>query len=390
MNGRSAVFSFFAMLSILALSSAASSQTKFVPEIISSDLGTVIDAQENLTFQIFPDVTGFSAARFYKRDISEYYLHILRNSETGGQVLILRLNLGAFTAMKNKILKKIEQFKTTGKADQLLVCPIEEAKWQEVTNQKKIQLVDGNEIYGVITKVKNDTLFVHTNSGLKIPIPDETVQSVRDVRTRAASGGKFYRIDPNTSRLFFAPTGRGLKKGSGYFADYYIFFPTVAYGFSDNIALSGGVSILPGASSQLFYLAPKITFPISAEFGMSTGLLYLTVPGEKALGLGYVVSTYGDQFKGITLGIGIPVMSDGDKSPIVLLGGELQVSNRIKLITENWVFTGGGFTLVSGGLRFFGDRLAVDLALMTTKEMLEDAEGFPFIPYVGFSVMFGK
>ncbi|NOZ60957.1 MAG: hypothetical protein GXO74_04695 [Calditrichaeota bacterium] len=392
MNRHTTTFVTFLIISILVFFSPANSQVKLVPQITSPALGEVIDANENLTFQIFPNVRGFSAARFYLRDANDYYLHILRNSETGGQVLILHLNLFSFNKIKTKILKKIKQFKTTGKADQILVCPIEEAKWQETTKQKKIQLVDGNEIYGVITGVKNDTLLLQTNSGLKISIPDETVQSIQGVRTRVVSGGKFYRVDPNSSRLFFAPTGRALKKESGYFADYYIFFPTVAYGFSDNIACAVGMSIFPGASSQLIYVAPKITFPLSKSVGMSAGLLYMAIP-EKTddVGLGYVVSTFGDQYKGITLGVGVSMLSNNNGNAVLLVGGETQVSNRVKLISENWIFTGGdGFTLLSGGIRFFGDRMAVDLAFLTAKEFWEESEGFPFIPYVDFSVMFGK
>ena len=47
-----------------------------------------------------------------------------------------------------------------------------------------------------------------------------------------------------------------------------------------------------------------------------------------------------------------------------MIGGETRVSRRIKLITENWFFTGaGGDGLVTGGVRFIGDRLSADLGL---------------------------
>ena len=45
--------------------------------------------------------------------------------------------------------------------------------------------------------------------------------------------------------MFFAPTARTLEHGKGYVADYYLFFPIVAYGVTDRITVAGGMSILP-------------------------------------------------------------------------------------------------------------------------------------------------
>ncbi len=67
----------------------------------------------------------------------------------------------------------------------------------------------------------------------------------------------------------------------------------------------------------------------------------------------------------------------------------------IQLLTENWWFVGGegedqSFLLLSGGFRFTGERLAVDLAFATSPEFFEEGVDFPFIPYVAFSVNFGR
>ncbi|MBN1558672.1 hypothetical protein JW998_00380 [candidate division KSB1 bacterium] len=47
------------------------------------------------------------------------------------------------------------------------------------------------------------------------------------------------------------------------------------------------------------------------------------------------------------------------------------------------------FALVSGGVRFFGDRIAVDLAIVTSDQFRSE-DGFPFLPWVDFPVLFGK
>ncbi|NUM78245.1 hypothetical protein HUU40_28120, partial [candidate division KSB1 bacterium] len=58
----------------------------------------------------------------------------------------------------------------------------------------------------------------------------------------------------------------------------------------------------------------------------------------------------------------------------------------------NWIFTGTDEpqVLFSGGVRFFGERLAVDLALFSSEEFFEADSGFPFVPWVDFSVFFGR
>jgi hypothetical protein len=45
--------------------------------------------------------------------------------------------------------------------------------------------------------------------------------------------------------------------------------------------------------------------------------------------------------------------------------------------------------LLSGGVRFFGERIAVDLALMTFPALLTAVDGFAFLPWLGFAYNFG-
>ncbi len=115
------------------------------------------------------------------------------------------------------------------------------------------------------------------------------------------------------------------------------------------------------------------------------------LPGEgEGFTLGYAVTTFGQSTKGFTVGAGVP-FSPAFEAFILLLGGEVHTSNSAKFITENWIFLGGGesTTILSGGIRFFGDRMAVDLALITSPEFWGEA-GFPFMPWVDFSVFWGK
>ena len=79
------------------------------------------------------------------------------------------------------------------------------------------------------------------------------------------------------------------------------------------------------------------------------------------------------------------------RHPALMLGLEQQVSNSIKFISENYLIPQSGAGLiVSGGIRFFGDRLAADLALVTASEILSEGGGFPFVPWLGFAYNYGR
>jgi hypothetical protein len=69
-----------------------------------------------------------------------------------------------------------------------------------------------------------------------------------------------------------------------------------------------------------------------------------------------------------------------------MLGAESRLSRRIAFVTENYVIPNEDVSsLISYGLRFFGEKLSVDLAFWNApgNEMR-----FPGIPYVAFSVKF--
>ena len=159
----------------------------------------------------------------------------------------------------------------------------------------------------------------------------------------------------------------------------------ISIGITDFLAFSGGMSLFPGAESQLFYLAPKINFLNQENFALSGGILYMSITDESA-GIAYGVATFGKSSAAATVGLGWGfVEGDFSSKPMVVLGGELQVSGSIKLITENWIPPGDSGALVSLGVRFFGANLAADFGFLTSTEASGD---FPFLPWIGFAYNF--
>ncbi len=258
----------------------------------------------------------------------------------------------------------------------------------------RVTLSDGSAFVGTIVSSTPDSLIFQTGSGITMTLPRSAVTRIERLRG-SIEEGVYRRVDPNGSRLLFGPTARPLRAGEGYFAAYEIFFTYAAVGIANFVSLGGGMTIVPGASNQIFYLSPKLALTTPDEMiSGAVGAFYMNALSSSSDGLGivYGMGTYGSPRAGLTLGLGYGY-SEGEFSsnPVVLVGGEAQLSDSFKLITENWFPVGSDFSILSFGFRFFGDNLAADLGFFYP---MHDGSGisggFPFIPWLGFAYNFGK
>lgn len=270
-----------------------------------------------------------------------------------------------------------------------------QAQEADTTVVVRIELTDGSALIGTILAEDDQTVTFRTRNGVEMNLNRSQITRIERLGTR--KGEVLTKLDPNRTRLLFAPTGRALPAGQGYLADYYIFFPFLAYGVGDIVTLAGGITLFPFSSGQLLYLAPKVTVYQKDKVSFSTGTLLATGIGDLGdenewVGLFYGVGTYGSPAGAVTLGLAYG-MVEGElaKRPAFMFGLEKQLSNRTKFVSENYLFTADddAFLLVSAGIRIFGDKLATDLALVTSPDFIKDLGGFPFFPFVGFAYNFG-
>ena len=261
----------------------------------------------------------------------------------------------------------------------------------------RIYLKDGSEVVGTIQAESETAIEFLTRSQIAMTIEKGQVERIAEVQETSLDG-RYVRLDPNRTRLLFAPTARPLGSGQGYIADYYIFFPFIAYGAGDVVSLAGGISILPFSPVQLVYAAPKVTVHSGRRANVALGVFAGTPVGDLDgdggwVGLFYGLGTFGRPDASVTAGIGFgAVNGEFSSRPALLLGLERQVSNSVKLISENYAIfpNDDSFIVLSGGIRFFGQRLATDLALVTSPDFLTEGGGFPFLPFVGFAYNFGR
>lgn len=254
---------------------------------------------------------------------------------------------------------------------------------------------DGSTLAGRITRIDSSVVVFETPMGT-LTIPRAQIRSIRAVPAGETRGGKYWAPNPNTTRLLFAPTGRMLEKGHGYFADYYVFFPSANYGVTDRISLGGGMSLFPtgNMTDQLYFFTPKVSLHRSERFNVAAGALIIRFPGfddeeddgndTPLVSVIYGVGTWGSRDRSITVAAGYG-MVDGKpaEKPLIVLGGERRLTRRTAFISENWIVPGVDNVLVSYGIRLLTESLSTDLALFNAFGGEADPV-FPGIPYVDF------
>jgi len=144
---------------------------------------------------------------------------------------------------------------------------------------------------------------------------------------------------------------------------------------------------------QIFYFTPKIGLKASEKFNIAAGALIVKMPGfdeedgdSPLVGILYGVGTTGTPDASFTFGLGYGFV-DGEfaKKPMVVIGGEKRISRRTAFVSENWIMPGVENPIISYGLRFFGEKMSVDLALIN---ILSDKIIFPGMPYIDFVINF--
>ena len=248
----------------------------------------------------------------------------------------------------------------------------------------QLELRDGTKLIGRVMAADDTSLTILTPGGLRAVVPHTAIRKWQVARGRMVDGS--FRIeDPNATRLFFTATGRTLDQGQGYFADYFLFFPFLAYGFHDRLTVAGGMSLIPGVEDQLVYIAPKVGLVRSDQFNLAVGGIYATVFDEGSVGAAYAVATVGNRDNAVSLLVGYPFSSeDIAEVPGFILGGETRVSGSAKLLAELWKLPDVSELPIIFGMRIFGSKLAVDFGLVTA--LGAEIEGFPFLPWVDFVV----
>ncbi len=257
-----------------------------------------------------------------------------------------------------------------------------------VTKSVLIELKDSSKITGSILKETEKMLVVKTAEELEIRIPKNKIVS-RKILSNEPITPKNEIRDFNRHRLLISPTGRNIKAGDVYVADYELFLPVVGIGITDIFSVSGGISLIPGATNQLIFLSPKFTPIQYKNFYGSVGLILMGAFGEPFGTLIYASTSFGGEDYFVTTGYGTAIF-EGEifNASTIMFGGDVKISARTKIIIDNmyYVFTDDG--LSSLGFRIFGENLSGEFGLLYPWYFSRSSHGFPFIPWLSISYKF--
>ena len=272
-----------------------------------------------------------------------------------------------------------------------------------------IFLKDGTQLRGLLLSESPVGIRIKTDNLGEMTVTTDKIERVEKNTEGFYRNGQYWFPNPHSTRYLFAPSALSLGKGEGYYQNAYIFVNSVSVGVTDHFTMGGGIVLNPTFQDwQVLFLTPKISFPSQSNVTFGVGMIGVgifnrrydydpqTGMGPKSgfgmdvAGIGYGTLTIGDAERNGSVGLGWG-FSDGDISsnPVINLSYMTRVGRKLGFVTENWIIIPRQHSdaVLSGGLRFFGERMSVDLALL-----VPTATGFGFmaIPYVDFVILFGQ
>lgn len=252
----------------------------------------------------------------------------------------------------------------------------------------QVRLADGSLIIGRVAEFNEETVILTTTGGSRLQIGRDQIREVRRARGRVVEG-EFWNDDPNHTRLHFTATGRALGQGESYAGTYVTYttaVPFAAFGLTDRISIAAGAPLLFFVTFGSVYLDPRVQVLRTSKAQATLGTLVLFLDSE-VVGIAYGVGTFGDRDKAVSAGMGFFYSGDEvHNEPAFMLGGEFRVNRRIKLITENYLLPDRVGEILSGGIRFIGERFATQIGVFGA---LSDGNAGCCFPLLNFSYAFG-
>lgn len=269
----------------------------------------------------------------------------------------------------------------------------------DTSDVRRIVLDDGEVYVGTVVSRGADVTVIRQRNGVQITLRTDAIAEITPL-----IGGRFFRLDPNRSRLFLSPTGRTLGAGNGRVSTFLYLLPNLAYGVTDRVDLSGYAFITGVGSDVAGVIGGNVKVGVVRTEGVAASLgasAFVPVGEDISGSFGgtvYANATLGSEVSAFTVsatgGYGVEA-GDGDFEfgDGVVLGAayERQINNGVKLILEGYAPITDGATAVAlfPGVRLFGDQFVVDVygvVGFATDDIGSDA--IYFLPLANFAYNF--
>ena len=282
----------------------------------------------------------------------------------------------------------------------VLIGTLSTAYAQEDTTQRtppsvRVETKDGSQYYGHLIKQDRDKVILRTESVgiLKIPLSSiAAIQFAGDQRSEYATHRRANltrHSNPNPFRYLFFPSAYTLPRGELQYQNTYLFMNSLGVGITDNFSVNGGIEFISTLTGNpIVYLAPKVGWSVTENLRLGAGGIYLNGTGLLDFGgfvAGYTMGTLGNHDRNATLGLGYGFISREDVGlPVLTLSGMTRIGRHLGLVTENWILPGeSGGALLSLGLRIMGRKVAGDIALYSSPQVVTEGA---ILPYLSLSV----
>lgn len=261
--------------------------------------------------------------------------------------------------------------------------------------EQRVEFNDGTVFTGIVLSETDKQLELQLKDIGILTINKDKIKNIVPLNQAKKTPKAYWFKNPHATRLLFAPTAIPLKKGEGYYQNIMVIGNMFNYGIVNNFSVGGGFDFLTMFSTAdgwhpLISLNAKSGFQVSENFYIGAGGIYAGMSDEFSAGLLYGIGTYGNYNNNFTMGLGWGfVDKDFQEKPFIMLGGMARISEKLWLVSENWVVpTPNYYVVVSYGMRFVSKRIAVDLAFVNNKDFVEF---IPIgIPFVDFVIKLGK
>jgi hypothetical protein len=259
----------------------------------------------------------------------------------------------------------------------------------QVGSRYQVELQNETILIGIFEAYSSDNLLVFTSDGSKFEIDKKQIKSLKPLDSSQMKEGKFWYQNPHATRYFFGPSAFNLKEEEGYFQSIYGLVNSINYGITDHFTVGLGTELI-----TLFNGPP--TAIITPKFGGyklmdktygGFGTLMIVNSEAGLSGIGYGIITRGSLDHNFTIGTGwaFSTREYFQSKPIFTFSGMTRFRKNMAFVSENWLIPVDKYELIfSYGLRFFGEKMSLDLGFFNTPDLARDilVIGIPYIDFV--------
>jgi len=271
---------------------------------------------------------------------------------------------------------------------------LQRALAQEVNDVVRITTTDGNIFTGTVLEADEQRVVIQVEGVGEIALERSRIRNIQVIDPDRIRNGDYWFENPQGTRYFFAPNAIGLKRGTGYYQNTWIFFNNVNYGVTNNFSIGAGTIpvFLFGVSALPIWVLPKVSVPVRADnIHIAGGALLGGVIGEDSggFGLAYGNVTFGNKDKNLTVGAGYGYAgAEWSDTPLINISGLYRSGKNFQWLAEIYFVPGidGSGAGIFGG-RWAPERFAVDFGLARP---ITETGGIIGIPWLGVTIPFGN